>query len=54
MDYVGYPTFKGEVLNGEKLWDLIEGLNANDLLYYTHLLTGKPENILWQILLNYI
>lgn len=36
----GYPTFKGQVLNGQQLWDLIEGLEANDLLYYTHLLTG--------------
>ncbi|XP_071913436.1 pyridoxal kinase-like isoform X3 [Coffea arabica] len=36
----GYPTFKGQVLNGDQLWDLIEGLEANDLLYYTHLLTG--------------
>ncbi|WRX21306.1 Pyridoxamine kinase/Phosphomethylpyrimidine kinase - like 2 [Theobroma cacao] len=35
-----YPTFKGHVLNGQQLWDLIEGLEANDLLYYTHLLTG--------------
>lgn len=39
-DYAGYPTFKGQVLNGDQLWDLIEGLAANDLLYYTHLLTG--------------
>lgn len=36
----GYPTFRGQVLNGQQLWDLIEGLEANDLLYYTHLLTG--------------
>ncbi|WMV16913.1 hypothetical protein MTR67_010298 [Solanum verrucosum] len=36
----GYPTFKGQVLNGEQLWELIEGLEANGLLYYTHLLTG--------------
>ncbi|KAJ4823629.1 hypothetical protein Tsubulata_032164 [Turnera subulata] len=36
----GYPSFKGQVLNGQQLWDLIEGLEANDLLYYTHLLTG--------------
>lgn len=28
------------MLNGVQLWDLIEGLEANDLLYYTHLLTG--------------
>lgn len=39
-NHTGYPTFKGQVLNGEQLWDLIEGLEANDLLYYTHLLTG--------------
>lgn len=38
--YAGYPTFKGQVLNGDQLWDLIEGLGDNDLLYYTHLLTG--------------
>lgn len=37
----GYPTFKGQVLNGEQLWELIEGLEANDLLFYTHLLTGS-------------
>lgn len=36
----GYPTFKGQVLNGQQLWELIEGLEENDLLYYTHLLTG--------------
>ncbi|URD73999.1 Phosphomethylpyrimidine kinase [Musa troglodytarum] len=36
----GYPTFKGHVLNGQQLCDLIEGLSANNLLYYTHLLTG--------------
>ncbi|KAJ0687915.1 putative pyridoxal kinase [Helianthus annuus] len=35
-----YPTFKGQVLNGKQLWELIEGLEANNLLYYTHLLTG--------------
>ncbi|KAJ0954452.1 putative pyridoxal kinase [Helianthus annuus] len=34
-----YPTFKGQVLNGKQLWELIEGLEANNLLYYTHLLT---------------
>ncbi|KAK1269849.1 Pyridoxal kinase [Acorus gramineus] len=39
-NHTGYPTFKGQVLNGEQLWDLIEGLAANNLLYYTHLLTG--------------
>lgn len=36
----GYATVKGDVLDGEQLWALIEGLQANDLLHYTHLLTG--------------
>ncbi|KAL5726688.1 pyridoxal kinase [Ranunculus cassubicifolius] len=39
-NHTGYPTFKGQVLNGQQLWELIEGLEANNLLYYTHLLTG--------------
>lgn len=39
-NHTGYPTFKGQVLNGQQLWEIIEGLEANDLLYYTHLLTG--------------
>ncbi|KAF7831072.1 pyridoxal kinase isoform X1 [Senna tora] len=39
-DHAGYPTFKGQVLNGQQLWDIIDGLQANQLLYYTHLLTG--------------
>ncbi|PIA33519.1 hypothetical protein AQUCO_04100156v1 [Aquilegia coerulea] len=39
-NHTGYPTFKGQVLDGQQLCDLIEGLEANNLLYYTHLLTG--------------
>ncbi|KAL9226513.1 hypothetical protein vseg_002319 [Gypsophila vaccaria] len=39
-NHTGYPTFKGQVLNGRELWDLVEGLEANNLLFYTHLLTG--------------
>ncbi|KAM6567110.1 hypothetical protein CsatA_026238 [Cannabis sativa] len=39
-NHTGYPTFKGQVLNGKQLWELIEGLEENNLLYYTHLLTG--------------
>lgn len=27
-------------MDGKQLWELVEGLEANDLLYYTHLLTG--------------
>ncbi|CAD6267124.1 unnamed protein product [Miscanthus lutarioriparius] len=39
-NHTGYPTFRGQVLDGKQLWDLIEGLEANQLLHYTHLLTG--------------
>lgn len=39
-NHTGYPTFKGQVLNGKELWELIEGLEGNELLHYTHLLTG--------------
>ncbi|KAK9989739.1 hypothetical protein SO802_029978 [Lithocarpus litseifolius] len=39
-NHTGYPSFKGQVLDGQQLWELIEGLEANNLLYYTHLLTG--------------
>ncbi|CAN1351573.1 Pyridoxal kinase, partial [Linum perenne] len=39
-NHTGYPSFKGQVLNGQQLWELIEGLQANNLLFYTHLLTG--------------
>ncbi|KAG2406342.1 Pyridoxal kinase [Vigna angularis] len=38
--WLRYPTFKGQVLNGQQLWELIEGLEGNELLFYTHLLTG--------------
>ncbi|CAA3033631.1 pyridoxal kinase isoform X2 [Olea europaea subsp. europaea] len=44
-NHTGYPSCKGQVLNGDKLWDLIEGLEANDLLFYTHLLTGYIGSI---------
>jgi pyridoxal/pyridoxine/pyridoxamine kinase len=39
-NFTGYPVWRGQILNGEELWNLIEGLEANDLLFYTHLLTG--------------
>lgn len=39
-NHTGYGTVKGQVLDGEQLWTLIQGLEANDLLNYTHLLTG--------------
>ncbi|KQJ85967.1 pyridoxal kinase [Brachypodium distachyon] len=39
-NHTGYPKFRGQVLNGNQLWDIIEGLEENELLHYTHLLTG--------------
>jgi len=37
-------------LNGQQLCDLIEGLEANDLLFYTHVLTGSHFKH-WMLLL---
>jgi len=39
-NHTGYPSFKGQRLNGDQLWELIEGVEANKLINYTHLLTG--------------
>jgi pyridoxine kinase len=39
-NHTGYPVFKGQIMSGEQLWELIEGLESNDLIQYTHLLTG--------------
>lgn len=32
-------------MNGQELWEIIEGLQANDLLQYTHLLTGYIASV---------
>ena len=40
-NHTGYSNgFRGQVLQGDQLWELVEGLDANELLSYTHLLTG--------------
>lgn len=40
-NHTGYPLWKGKVLSGEELWDLIDAMETNGLLsQYTHLLTG--------------
>lgn len=39
-NHTGYPTIKGNVLSGKELLELVDGLQQNDLLQYTHLLTG--------------
>ncbi|KAH9614382.1 hypothetical protein KSS87_022691 [Heliosperma pusillum] len=53
LEAQGYPTFKGQVLNGKELWDLIEGLEANNLLFYTHLLTGRMDIVPMHVFKNY-
>ncbi|GBG73017.1 hypothetical protein CBR_g12736 [Chara braunii] len=39
-NHTGFRSWSGHVLDGDQLWELIEGLDANNLLNYTHLLTG--------------
>jgi len=39
-NHTGYPNFTGKVLDGDGLLQLIDGLETNGLLNYTHLLTG--------------
>ncbi|KAK9825962.1 hypothetical protein WJX74_001552 [Apatococcus lobatus] len=39
-NHTGYPTKSGTVGTGKDLWDLVTGLQENQLLNYTHLLTG--------------
>ena len=39
-NHTGYPTIRGQKLDGPGLWELVEGLQSNGLLSYTHLLTG--------------
>lgn len=39
-NHTGYPKFKGTVMSGEELLSIIDGLEENGLLQYTHLLTG--------------
>ncbi|XP_056638625.1 uncharacterized protein LOC130446402 [Diorhabda sublineata] len=51
-NHTGYKMFKGQILTENDLSDLIDGLNANDLDVYTHLLTGYigSKSFLHQIL----
>ena len=39
-NHTGYPSWKGEVMNGDQLWKIVEGLQTNGLLYYDYLITG--------------
>lgn len=39
-NHTGYGKFKGQVISEEDFDELVEGLKQNDLLQYTHVLTG--------------
>lgn len=39
-NHTGYAGFTGDKLGSDTLWSLIDGLDKNELLGYTHLLTG--------------
>lgn len=39
-NHTQYKCFKGQRLNSDELTELFDGLRQNDLLNYTHLLTG--------------
>ena len=40
-NHTGYGSWKGEVMTGEQLQSIVEGLESNGLLEgYTHVLTG--------------
>ena len=54
FSFIGYPSFKGQVLNSGDLGALYEGLKANDLNQYTHLLTGKKDvfSIFYRIVID--
>ncbi|CAF0898403.1 unnamed protein product [Brachionus calyciflorus] len=43
-NHTQYKCFKGQRLNSDELNELFEGLRQNDLLDYTHLLTGYVGN----------
>eukprot|EP01147_Barroeca_monosierra_P009003 gene9003-1333_t len=39
-NHTGYANVKGTKQAADELWELINGLESNDLLHYTHILTG--------------
>ena len=40
---IEYREYRGQVLTSDNLQELISGLRNNDLLHYSHLLTGKSS-----------
>jgi pyridoxine kinase len=39
-NHTGYPSFKGTIMDGAQLSEVVSGLEANGLLQHSHLLTG--------------
>jgi pyridoxine kinase len=39
-NHTGYPSWKGQKLDGDQLYELFDGLVVNVLAQYSHLLTG--------------
>lgn len=39
-NHTGYPGFKGSVMQGPQLREIMDGLQANGLVQHTHMLTG--------------
>ncbi|GFS47705.1 pyridoxal kinase [Trichonephila inaurata madagascariensis] len=44
-NHTGYKVIKGQILKSEELQELYDGLKANELLTYTHVLTGYVGNV---------
>nr|CAG4645648.1 EOG090X09AY [Lynceus sp. MCZ IZ 141354] len=44
-NHTGYGKWTGTILNSNELSDLIEGLRINDLLNYSHILTGYVGSV---------
>ncbi|XP_060803280.1 pyridoxal kinase [Amyelois transitella] len=42
--HTGYKTIKGTVLKNEEMEEIVEGLIANDVHFYTHFLTGYSRS----------
>ena len=43
-NHTGYPLTRGGIMDGQQLRELVDGLRANGLLEYTHLVTGGALN----------
>ncbi len=39
-NHTGYPSWKGQIMDGDQLGEIVEGLQTNGLLYYDYLISG--------------